>query len=83
MQDAITVLPAAAILLPGLAAGSLRTFIRLALLPFPYYVLFLGPPASFLVPVLLGGIVVTGALARWSAPGEGPVPLPAIVQESA
>ena len=83
MQDAITVLPAAAILLPGLGPGALRTFLRLALLPFPYYVLFLGPPGSFLVPVLLGGVVAAGAFTRWAASREGPISLAAVIQESA
>jgi len=83
MQDAITLLPAAAILLPGLTSGPLRTLLRLALLPFPYYILFLGPPWSLLVPVLLGGVVLTGAFARWAASGESPVSLAAVIQESA
>jgi len=83
MQDAITVLPAAAILLPALTAGAMRTFLRLALLPFPYYILFLGPPGSFLVPVLLGGVVVAGSLTRGAARKESAVPMAEVIQESA
>jgi len=70
MQDAITFLPAAAILLPDLAAGTLRTLLRLALLPFPYYLLLLGAPWSFMVPGMLVAVLIAGAFTDWQRVAE-------------
>jgi len=83
MQDAITVLPAAAVLLPTLSAGALRTLLRLALLPFPYYLLFLGAPWSFVVPMLLGAALICAAMTRWTVPCKSPASLGVIATESA
>jgi hypothetical protein len=70
MQDAITFLPAAAILLPDLTAGTLRTLLRLALLPFPYYLLLLGAPWSFMVPGMLFAVLIAGAFTNWHRAAE-------------
>ena len=70
MQDAITFLPAAAVLLPDLASGTLRALLRLALLPFPYYLLLLGAPWSFMVPGMLFAVLIAGAFTIWVPAGE-------------
>jgi len=70
MQDAITLLPAAAILLPELAAGTLRTLLRLALLPFPYYLLLLGAPWSFIVPAMVLAVLLAGLFTNWRRTAE-------------
>ena len=70
MQDAITFLPAAAILLPDLTSGLLRALLRLALLPFPYYLLLLGAPWSFMVPGMLFAVLIAGALTNWHRAAE-------------
>jgi hypothetical protein len=70
MQDAIAFLPAAAILLPDLASGTLRVLLRLALLPFPYYLLLLGAPWSFAVPGMLLAVLIAGAFTKWERAAE-------------
>jgi predicted PurR-regulated permease PerM len=44
--------------------------LRLALLPFPYYLLLLGAPWSFAVPGMLLAVLIAGAFTKWERAAE-------------
>lgn len=71
MQDGITVLLSAAILLPKLPAGALRTLLWIALIPVPYLLLLLGGQWSWIVPGLLTTILIATCCREWAEQADG------------